>query len=45
MYRLEGAYGAHDPNLPYVPSDPFFDNLHDDSRFQDRCRRMKLPYK
>jgi len=45
LYWLERAFEAHDPNLPYVPSDVFWDNLRDDPRFQDLCRRMNLPYK
>jgi TolB-like protein len=45
MYWLERAYENHDPNLPYVPLSPFWDNLRNDPRFQDLCRRMKLPYR
>jgi TolB-like protein/Tfp pilus assembly protein PilF len=41
---LERAYEIHDPNLPYLLY-PNFDNLRNDPRFQDLCRRMKLPYK
>jgi len=45
MYWLERAYENHDPNLPYVPLSPLWDNLRDNLRFQDLCRRMKLPYR
>jgi tetratricopeptide (TPR) repeat protein len=45
MDWLEQAYKNHDPNLPYVPLSPIWDNLRDNPRFQDLCRRMKLPYK
>jgi TolB-like protein len=44
IYWLEQAYKDHDPNLPYLCF-PYFDNLRDDPRFQDLCKRMKLPYK
>jgi TolB-like protein/Tfp pilus assembly protein PilF len=45
MYWYERAYENHDPNLPYVPLSPLSDILREDPRFQDLCRRMKLPYK
>jgi tetratricopeptide (TPR) repeat protein len=45
MHWLERAYENHDPNLPYIPLSPLSDSLRDDPRFQDLCRRMKLPYR
>jgi tetratricopeptide (TPR) repeat protein len=41
---LENGFQNHDPNLPYLLL-PKYDSLRDDSRFQDLCRRMNLPYK
>lgn len=43
LYWLEKAYEMHDPNLPYLRY-PLLDFIRDDPRFQDICRRMKLPY-
>jgi adenylate cyclase len=42
MYWMEKDYEEHDPNLPYLLS-PTNDNLRNDPRFQDLCRRMNLP--
>ncbi len=44
LYWLEAGYQIHEPNLPYLLL-PVYDNLRDDPRFQDLCKRMKLPYK
>jgi serine/threonine-protein kinase len=41
---LENGFQHHDPNLPYLLL-PKYDNLRDDSRFQDLCRRLNIPYK
>jgi hypothetical protein len=41
---LEQAYKTRDQNLPYLLL-PCFDNLRNDTRFQDLCRKMNLPYK
>ena len=40
---FEKAYEVHDPNMPYLSVDPLFDNLRDDSRFQNLLGRMNLP--
>jgi adenylate cyclase len=42
MEWLEKAYEMRDPNMPYV-SNPYFDFLDDDPRYQDLLRRMNLP--
>jgi len=39
---MERAYETKDPNMPYVIT-PGFDILHDEPRYQDMLRRMKLP--
>jgi len=44
IYWLEQAYSVRDPNIPYLLF-PTFDNLRNDPRFQDLCKRMNLPYK
>jgi TolB-like protein len=41
---LERAYNSRDPNIPYLLF-PTYDNLRNNPRFQDLCRRMNLPYK
>jgi hypothetical protein len=43
MDWLERSFEVHDPGLPYVATDPIFDSLHSDPRFQDLLRRMNLP--
>jgi tetratricopeptide (TPR) repeat protein len=40
---LERGYEARDPNLPYISSNPLYDSLRSDSRFQALLRRMELP--
>ncbi len=40
---LEKAYEMRDPNLPYLRL-PRYDQLRDDPRFRDLCRRLNLPY-
>jgi len=44
IYWLEQAYKFRDPNLPYLLW-PVYDNVRNDPRFKDLCRRMNLPYK
>jgi tetratricopeptide (TPR) repeat protein len=39
---LERAYGAHDPNMPYL-GQPQFDSVRADPRFRDLLRRVGLP--
>jgi len=41
---LEMAFRERDPIMTYLLM-PIFDTIRDDSRFQDLCRRMNLPYK
>ena len=41
---LEMAFRERDPVMPSLLM-PIFDTIRDDSRFQDLCRRMNLPYK
>jgi TolB-like protein/predicted Ser/Thr protein kinase len=43
MGWIERSFEAHSPELPYVSSDPIYDPLRSDPRFQDLLRRMKLP--
>jgi serine/threonine-protein kinase len=40
--RLEAAFQARDFQLYNLQSDPIFDRLRSDVRYQDLCRRMKL---
>jgi eukaryotic-like serine/threonine-protein kinase len=40
---LEKSYRQHSANLAYIKPDPFWDNLHFDSRYLDLLRRMGLP--
>jgi tetratricopeptide (TPR) repeat protein len=44
LFWLETGFQIRDPNTPYLLL-PVFDNLRDDTRFQDLCKRMNLPYK
>jgi TolB-like protein len=44
LYWLEAGYQIHEPNMPYLLI-PVYDNLRDDPRFKDLCKRMKLPFK
>jgi TolB-like protein len=44
IHWLEKAYKEHNPNLPYLLL-PVYDNLREDTHFQDLCRKMNLPYK
>jgi tetratricopeptide (TPR) repeat protein len=37
---LEKGFEEHDNNMPYIGSDPVFDLVHDDPRFQDLVRRI-----
>jgi eukaryotic-like serine/threonine-protein kinase len=43
LAQLEKAYAERNPNLPLAATDPAFDNLRSDQRFQDLLRRMGLP--
>jgi len=43
MTWLERAYTEHDPTMPYLEVHPRFNQLHDDPRFKELVRRMKLP--
>jgi tetratricopeptide (TPR) repeat protein len=40
---LERAYGARDPNIPYIGCYPIFDPLRGEPRFQALLRQMNLP--
>ncbi|MGB3861250.1 MAG: protein kinase, partial [Candidatus Aminicenantaceae bacterium] len=40
---LEKAFEAHDANMPSISVDPIFDNLRDESRFNELLRQMNLP--
>ncbi len=40
---LEKAYNAHDPNVPYISTDPIFDYLREDQRFQEVVEKMNFP--
>ncbi len=42
---LEKAFEAHDNNMPYIASDPIFDFMRDDPRFQLIEEKMNLPSK
>jgi tetratricopeptide (TPR) repeat protein len=41
---LELAFEVHDQNLISLTL-PVFDNLHNEPRYQELCRKMNLPYK
>jgi hypothetical protein len=43
MDWLERAYEAHTPTVLGVASDPVYDPLRSDPRFQDLLRKMNLP--
>jgi TolB-like protein/tetratricopeptide (TPR) repeat protein/predicted Ser/Thr protein kinase len=40
---LGRACEGHDNNMPYIGSDPIFDLVRDDPRFQDLMRKVGLP--
>jgi len=40
---LEKAFEAHDANMPSIAVDPIFDNLRDETRFNELLRQMNLP--
>jgi len=39
---LEESYRQHSANLAYIKPDPFWENLHSDSRYPNLLRRMGL---
>ena len=43
MDFIEKAFEVHDPGMPYLASDPLFDPLRSDPRFQDLLRQLNLP--
>ena len=42
---LDKAYYVHDQNMPYLASDPIFDFMRDDPKFQLIVQKMKFPDK
>lgn len=40
---MDKAYIAHDQNIPYIITDPIFDFMRDDPRFQVIVKKMKFP--
>jgi TolB-like protein/Tfp pilus assembly protein PilF len=40
---LERAYSEHDPQLQFLGTEPHYDSLRDDPRFDDLLRRIGLP--
>ena len=40
---MEKAYEAHDPNMPYISTDPIFDYLRDEPRFVAVYDQMNFP--
>jgi adenylate cyclase len=40
---LERAFEEHDNNMPYIGTNPLFDLVRNDPRFQDLVRRVGLP--
>jgi tetratricopeptide (TPR) repeat protein len=40
---LEQAFGEHDPNMPYISTDPIFDSIRAEPRFQVLMDRLDLP--
>lgn len=42
LYWLEEAYKVQDPNMPYISTDPIFDNIRQEERFQRLLTQMKL---
>jgi Tfp pilus assembly protein PilF len=42
MDWIEKGYEVHDPGLTYILTDPLYDPLRSDPRFQDLLRRMNL---
>jgi tetratricopeptide (TPR) repeat protein len=40
---LEKAYKEKDPNMPYISTDPIFDIIYNEPRFQELLRKMNLP--
>lgn len=40
---LEKAFEAHDNNMPYIASDPIFDYMRNNPRFQVLEEKMNLP--
>jgi len=40
---LQKAYEIHDPNMPYISTDPIFDYLREEPEFQNIVRQMNFP--
>jgi tetratricopeptide (TPR) repeat protein len=40
---LEKGYAERSSHMPYLATDPFWDPLRDDPRFEELLRRLKLP--
>jgi serine/threonine-protein kinase len=40
---LEQAYQMRDPNMPYISTQPLYDGLQNEPRFQELLRKMNLP--
>ena len=40
---LAKAYEAHDQNMPYIGTDPIFNFMRDDPRFQEIVKKMNFP--
>jgi class 3 adenylate cyclase/TolB-like protein len=40
---LAKSYEAHDQNMPYIGTDPIFDYMRDDPRFQGIIKKMNFP--
>lgn len=41
---LQRSYQSHEVGMLYVPTDPFFSNIHDDPRWLDLLDKLELPY-
>lgn len=40
---LEQAFQEHDPNMPYIATDPIFDIMRQEPRFRALVERLGLP--
>jgi tetratricopeptide (TPR) repeat protein len=43
LHYLELAFQEHDQNMPYITTDPIFDFLREEPRFQELVDRLGLP--